>query len=68
MKIQECWRHNYSSRKKRRNTERIKTSIIKMEHCKISKLLSNSGVSKFVTKRMIEVNNLSMFCQQKYKV
>ena len=30
-----------------------------MEHCKISKSLSDSTVSKFVTKKWIEVNNLS---------
>ena len=30
-----------------------------MEHYKISKLLNNSAVSKFVTKRCIEVNDLS---------
>ena len=30
-----------------------------MEHYKISKLLNNSTVSKFVTKKWIEVNDLS---------
>ena len=30
-----------------------------MEHYKISKLLSDSAVSKFVTKKWIEVNDLS---------
>ena len=30
-----------------------------MEHCKVSKSLSDSTVSKFVTKKWIEVNNLS---------
>ena len=35
---------------KRRNIKRIKTCILKMEHYKISKLLNNSTVSKFVTK------------------
>ena len=30
-----------------------------MEHYKISKLLNNSKVSKFVTKKWIEVNDLS---------
>ena len=33
-----------------RNIKRIKTSIIKMEHYKIYKLLNDSTVSKFVTK------------------
>ena len=36
-----------------------KTSIIKMEHYKLSKLLSYSFVSKFVTKKGIELNYLS---------
>ena len=36
--------------KKRGNVERIKTIIIKMEHYKISQLLNDSTVSKFVTK------------------
>ena len=30
-----------------------------MEHYKISKLLNNSTVSKFVTRKWIEVNDLS---------
>ena len=30
-----------------------------MEHCKISKLLNDSTVSKFVTKEWVEVNDLS---------
>ena len=30
-----------------------------MEHCKTSKLLSHSTVSKFVAKKWIEVNDLS---------
>ena len=30
-----------------------------MEHCKISKLLNDSTASKFVTKKWIEVNDLS---------
>ena len=30
-----------------------------MERCKISKLLNCSTVSKYVTKKWIEVNNLS---------
>ena len=45
------WRNNYSTRKKRRNIKWIKTSIIKMEHYKISKLLNDSTVSKFVKKK-----------------
>ena len=40
--------------KKRRNIKRIKKSIPKMEHYKISNLLINSSVSKW-----IEVNDLS---------
>ena len=38
--------------KKRRNIKIIKTSIIKIEHYKISKLLSDSPVSKFATKNV----------------
>ena len=37
-------------KRERKNIKRIKASIIKMEHYKISKLLNNSSVSKFVTK------------------
>ena len=29
-----------------------------MEHCKIPKLLNNSTVPQFVTKKWVEVNNL----------
>ena len=36
-----------------------KTSIIKMEHFKISKLLNNSTVSKLITRKWTEVNYLS---------
>ena len=32
-------------------------NIIKMEHYKISKLLNDSKVSKFVTKKWVEVND-----------
>ena len=49
---------SYSARKKRRNIKRFKTSIIKMEHHKIFKLLNDWTVSKFVTPKWIEVNNL----------
>ena len=35
---------------------KIKTSIIKIEHYKISKLLRNSSESKLVTRNWIEVN------------
>ena len=42
-----CWTNNYSTRK---NIKQIKTSIIKMEHYKIFKLLNDSIVSTFVTK------------------
>ena len=34
-------------------------SIIKMEHYEIYKLLNDSSVSKFVTKKWVEVNDLS---------
>ena len=42
--------YNYSTRKKRRNIKRIRTIIVKMERCKIFKLLNDSTVSKFTTK------------------
>ena len=35
---------------------KIKTSIIKIEHYKISKLLRNSSESKLVTRNWFEVN------------
>ena len=42
------------------NFKRFKTCILKMEHYDITKLLKNSTVSKFVTKKKwIEVNGLS---------
>ena len=50
---------NYLTRKEKRNIKLIKTNIIKMEHPKISKLLNDSTVSKFVTRKWIEVNDLS---------
>ena len=37
----------------------IKTSIIRMEHFKISKILNDSVVSKFVTRKQMKVNDLS---------
>ena len=52
-------RNNYSTRKKRRNIQQIRASITKMEHYKISILLNDSTVSKFATKKLIEVNDLS---------
>ena len=58
MNIQEILEKNYSARK-RRNIERIKISNIKIKHQKISKLLNDSTVSKFVIKKQIEVNDLS---------
>ena len=45
--------------KKRWNIKQIKKGVIKMEHYKISKLLNDLTVSKFVTKKWIEVNELS---------
>ena len=40
----------HNVREERRNIKRIKTSIIKMEHYRISKLLNASLASKFVKK------------------
>ena len=45
--------------KKRRNIKQIEKSFIKLEHYKISKLLNDSIVSKFLTKKWIEINDLS---------
>ena len=45
--------------KKRGNIKQIEKSIIKIEQYKISKLLNDSTVSKFVTKKWVEVNDLS---------
>ena len=42
---------NILPRKDRKNVKRIKAIIIKMEQCKIPKLLNYSTVSKFVTKK-----------------
>ena len=47
------WRNKYSTKTKNRNIEWInKASIIKMIHYKISKLLNDSAVWKFVTKKI----------------
>ena len=43
----------------------MEKSIIKVEHCKVSKLLNNSTVSKFVTKIWNKINNSS---SSKYSV
>ena len=58
MKIQEMLKKQLFHQKKEK-TKRIKTSIIKMEHYQITKLLNHSTVSKFLTKEWIEVNALS---------
>ena len=52
--------------KNRKNIKQIDKSIITMEQYKISKLLNNSTLSKFVTKK-VNIKRL-IFCQQKYKV
>ena len=44
-----------SEKKKRRSTKQIKKIIIKLQHHKVSTLLNNSTVSKFLTRRWIEV-------------
>ena len=41
-----------------RNITRIKKSIKKMEHYKISNLLNDSTVLKILTKQWIQINNL----------
>ena len=59
MEIQEVLKKSVFHQKKRRNIKPIKTSTIKMEHYKISKLLNDSTLSKFVTKKWIKINDLS---------
>ena len=44
---------------KRRNIKQIKTSIIKMEHYQVFKLLNDSSVSNFATRKWTKVNDLS---------
>ena len=58
LEIKKRWRNNYFTRKDRKNIKRLKTSIVKMEHYKISKVLKNSTVSNFLTRKWIEVNDL----------
>ena len=53
-----CWRNSYSTRKKRRSIKQNEKRILKMKHYKISKLLNNSTVSKFVSRKWVEVNDL----------
>ena len=59
MKFKKCWRNNYSTRKKRWNIKKIEKGIVKLEHYKISKLLNDSTVTKFVAKKWVKVNDLS---------
>ena len=46
-----------SHHKKTRNTKRFETNIKK--HQKISRLLSDTNISNFLTRKLIEVNDLS---------
>ena len=57
-KIIEVYKLEVQVTKTRRNTKQIMASIIKMKH-KISKLLNDLTVSKFVKIKLIEVNDLS---------
>ena len=50
MKLIKIPGNNYSTIKKKINIKRIKSSIIKIQHCKTSKLLNDSAVSKIVIK------------------
>ena len=56
---QEPVKNNYFKKRKRWNIKQIEESIAKSEHCNISKLINNSTVWKFVTKKWIELNYLS---------
>ena len=54
MKIQEMLKKYLSHRKKNiLNIKQIEKSIMKMEHYKISKLLNDSTISKFVQKKQM---------------
>ena len=57
--FKKCWRINYSTKKERRNFKWIKTSIIKKEDFKVSKLLNDSAALRLVTRKWIEKNDLS---------
>ena len=54
-----CQGNSFYTRWMTANIKRIKTILIKMKHYKISKLLNDSTVFKFVTKNWREVNNSS---------
>ena len=67
MKFQKMLKKHLSYEKREKNINQIKTSIIKMVHYKISKLLHDSTISKFVTKKIDRskwVIRQSIFCQQ----
>ena len=67
MKLLEMLKKYLSYEKREKNINQIKTSIIKMVHYKISTLLHDSTISKFVTKKIGRsklVIRQSIFCQQ----
>ena len=53
------WKNIYSTREKAKTTKQIKTSIIKIEHHKISNLLNDWTISEFVIRKWIELNDFS---------
>ena len=57
-KSKKCWRNNYFTREKRWNIKQIERSAIKMKYYKISNLWYDPTVSKIVTKKRIEINDL----------
>ena len=59
MKIQEMLKKYLLCQKKENKYKQNKTSIIKMEKYKMYRLLNNSTVSKFVTKKWIQVSYIS---------
>ena len=59
MKIQEMLKKYLLCQKKENKYKQNETSIIKMEKYKMYKLLNNSTVSKFVTKKWIQVSYIS---------
>ena len=59
MKIQEVLKKQLSTKEKARNIKQIKSSIIKWNTRKYRNYSNESTVSKFVTRKWIELNGLS---------
>ena len=48
-----------STKQKVTNIKQIKATITKVEHCKVSKLLNDSTVLKYVIRKWIAVNDIT---------